>query len=94
VIAASALVLLAGCAVGPDFTPPPAPPGGGYTPDTPPAATTSAADGQVGSVQKFAMGRDIPGEWWKVFHSKEIDALIVEALHANPSLQAAQASLW
>ena len=40
------------------------------------------------------MGRDIPGEWWKVFHSKELDALIAEALQANPSLQAAQAALW
>jgi NodT family efflux transporter outer membrane factor (OMF) lipoprotein len=93
-VAASALVLLSGCAVGPDFTPPPAPPVSGYTPDTPPAGTTSAADGQVGSAQKFVMGRDIPAEWWKVFHSKEIDALIVEALRANPSLKAAQAALW
>ena len=40
------------------------------------------------------MGRDIPGEWWKVFHSKELDGLIAEALHANPNLQAAQAALW
>ena len=91
---ASALVLLSGCAVGPDFTPPQAPPVSGYTPDTPPAATTSAVDGQVGSGQQFVMGRDIPAEWWKVFHSKEIDALIVEALRANPSLKAAQAALW
>jgi NodT family efflux transporter outer membrane factor (OMF) lipoprotein len=44
--------------------------------------------------QRFVSGRDIPGEWWKVFHSKEIDALINEALRANPSLQAAQAALW
>ena len=29
-----------------------------------------------------------------MFHSKEIDALIAEALQANPSLQAAQAALW
>ena len=29
-----------------------------------------------------------------MFHSKEIDALIAEALRANPSLQAAQAALW
>jgi NodT family efflux transporter outer membrane factor (OMF) lipoprotein len=93
-VAACVLALLSGCAVGPDFTPPPAPPVGGYTPDTPPAATTSAVDGQIGSAQKFVMGRDIPAEWWKVFHSKEIDALIVEALHANPSLHAAQAALW
>lgn len=94
VIVASTLAFLTGCAVGPDFTPPPAPPGSGYAPEAHPAATTSAADGQVGSVQKFAVGNDIPGEWWKVFHSKEIDALIVEALHANPNLHAAQATLW
>ena len=83
----------AACAVGPDFAPPPAPPVGGYTPDTPPA-TTTAADVAGGAAQKFVMGRDIPAEWWKVFHSREIDALIAEALRANPNLQAAQAALW
>ena len=29
-----------------------------------------------------------------MFHSKELDGLIAEALQANPSLQAAQAALW
>jgi NodT family efflux transporter outer membrane factor (OMF) lipoprotein len=87
------LPLLGACAVGPDFVPPPAPPVSGYTPDTPPAKTVGA-DVAGGAAQNFVMGRDIPGEWWKVFHSKEIDALIAEALRANPSLQAAQASLW
>jgi NodT family efflux transporter outer membrane factor (OMF) lipoprotein len=87
------LLLLGACAVGPDFAPPPAPPIGGYTLDTPPA-TTAAAAVPGGAAQQFFMGRDIPGEWWKVFHSMEIDALIAEALRANPSLQAAQASLW
>jgi NodT family efflux transporter outer membrane factor (OMF) lipoprotein len=89
----SSLSLLAACAVGPDFAPPPAPPVAGYTPDTPPA-TTAATDVSGGAAQKFVMGRDIPGEWWKVFHSREIDALIAEALRANPNLQAAQAALW
>jgi NodT family efflux transporter outer membrane factor (OMF) lipoprotein len=84
---------LGACAVGPDFVPPPAPPVGGYTPDTPPVKTVGA-DVLGGAPQNFVMGRDIPGEWWKVFHSKEIDALIAEALRANPSLQAAQATLW
>jgi NodT family efflux transporter outer membrane factor (OMF) lipoprotein len=87
------LTALAACAVGPDFAPPPAPPVAGYTPDTPPATTASAAV-QGGAAQKFAMGRDIPGDWWKVFHSREIGALIAEALRANPNLQAAQAALW
>ena len=84
---------LAACAVGPDFAPPPAPPVSGYTPEGHLVATV-AADVAGGAAQKFVIGRDIPGEWWKVFHSKELDGLIAEALRSNPSLQAAQAALW
>ena len=65
----------------------------------PPLARNIAAEfeslrGAGGTAQRFDTGRDIPGEWWKVFHSKELDGLIAEALQANPSLQAAQAALW
>jgi NodT family efflux transporter outer membrane factor (OMF) lipoprotein len=88
-----ALLALSACAVGPDFQPPSAPPVSGYTPEAHPA-TTAAVDIAGGAAQKFAMGRDIPGEWWKVFHSKKLNSLIAEALQANPSLQAAQAALW
>jgi NodT family efflux transporter outer membrane factor (OMF) lipoprotein len=91
--AAFAAIGLASCAVGPDFNSPPPPPVAGYTPGASPVATTSA-EVEGGAAQKFAMGGDIPGEWWKVFHSRELDGLIAEALAANPSLQAAQASLW
>src|ERR1700729_1981449 len=91
--AALAAIGVASCAVGPDFHSPPPPPVAGYTPGASPVATTSA-EVAGGAAQKFAMGGDIPGEWWKVFHSRELDGLIAEALAANPSLQAAQASLW
>jgi len=91
--AALSLLVLSACAVGPDFVPPPAPPAAGYTPESRPAAT-AAVDVAAGAAQKFGIGRDIPGEWWKVFHSAELDGLIAEALQANPSLQAAQAALW
>ena len=87
------LLALTACAVGPDFAPPPAPPTSGYTPESHLAATDSAPV-QGGAAQTFVAGRDIPGDWWKVFHSKQIDALVAEALRANPSLQAAQAALW
>ena len=90
---AASLSVLTACAVGPDFAPPPAPPVAGYTPESA-LAPTAAAPVAGGSGQMFVNGRDIPGEWWRVFHSKEIDALIAEALRANPSLQAAQAALW
>jgi NodT family efflux transporter outer membrane factor (OMF) lipoprotein len=91
--AALSLLALSACAVGPDFAVPPAPPVDSYTPEGRPATTVSASVA-AGAAQAFAMGRDIPGEWWKVFHSKEIDDLVGEALLANPSLQAAQAALW
>jgi NodT family efflux transporter outer membrane factor (OMF) lipoprotein len=92
--AATLLLLgLSACAVGPDFAPPLAPPVTGYTPEADPSSTASA-NVAGGAVQKFDMGRDIPAEWWTVFHSKELDELIAAALQANPSLQAAQAALW
>jgi NodT family efflux transporter outer membrane factor (OMF) lipoprotein len=91
--AALSLLALSACAVGPDFAVPPAPELSGYTPEGRPAATVSV-DIASGASQKFDTGRDIPGEWWKVFHSRELDGLIAEALRANPSLQAAQAALW
>jgi NodT family efflux transporter outer membrane factor (OMF) lipoprotein len=88
-----ALLTLCGCAVGPNFAPPPAPPVSGYTPEAEPA-TTASSNVAGGVAQKFEMGRDIPAEWWKVFHSKELNALIAEALQSSPNLQAAQAALW
>jgi NodT family efflux transporter outer membrane factor (OMF) lipoprotein len=78
---------LAACAVGPDFLAPSAPGGAGFE-ATP---TTTQADG---SAQKFLRGRDIPAQWWRLFHSRQLNKLIGEALAANPSLQAAQATLW
>ena len=84
---------LTACAVGPDFQPPPAPSVSGYTPEAKPASTASV-DIAAGATQKFDTSRDIPAEWWKVFHCRELDALITEALLSNPNLESAQAALW
>src|SRR6516162_6805306 len=84
--------LACGCAVGPDFTRPAAPATSGYTRDRLPPATGSA-DVAGGAAQRFVEGRDIPGEWWTLFRSKALNQLVAEALHANPTLAAAQASL-
>ncbi|GLR67343.1 histidine kinase [Acidocella aquatica] len=43
--------------------------------------------------QVFAPGADIAGDWWSLYHSPELDALINAALAHNPNLQAAQATL-
>jgi NodT family efflux transporter outer membrane factor (OMF) lipoprotein len=91
-MATSALLLTAGCVVGPKFKKPAPPDVGGYTP-TPITATSSTANVAAGEAQRLLEGRDIPGEWWALFHSKPLDDLIERALKANPDLKGAQAAL-
>jgi NodT family efflux transporter outer membrane factor (OMF) lipoprotein len=88
----AALTLLASCAVGPDFRKPAAPQVSGYTP-SPLAATSSSTNAAGGEAQRFIARQDIPGEWWTLFHSKPLNALIERSLKANPDLKAAQAAL-
>ncbi|HUJ58355.1 MAG TPA: efflux transporter outer membrane subunit [Kofleriaceae bacterium] len=85
---ASALVLgLAACRVGPDFTPPAAPSTRGYT--TIPAQTTEA-DGRA---QTFALGGKVAADWWTLFGSHEVDALVAACYAGNQDLAAARASV-
>jgi NodT family efflux transporter outer membrane factor (OMF) lipoprotein len=86
------IVLVSGCAVGPDFMRPAVPEVDRYTPDPLPTQTASAS-GPDGAVQHLIAGRDIPGDWWALFRSPALDALIEEALKANPTLVAAEAVL-
>jgi NodT family efflux transporter outer membrane factor (OMF) lipoprotein len=90
--AACAALLAAGCAVGPNFKPPPPPPGAGYA-TSPPRATVATPHAAGGGSQQFRMDADIPADWWRVFHSQQLDALIAAALKSNPGMKAAQAAL-
>ncbi len=85
-------VAVAGCTVGPDFMRPKAPEGAGYTPEKLPELKTGS-NVRGGETQRFVDGLDIPGQWWTLFHSPELNSLIERALKANPNLQAAQATL-
>ena len=92
ILVAAAATVLAGCAAGPDFLRPGPPAAERYTADPLPAQTASASV-PGGASQHFAIGRDIPGDWWTLFRSPALDALVKEALAANPTLAAAQAAL-
>jgi NodT family efflux transporter outer membrane factor (OMF) lipoprotein len=72
------------CAVGPDFHKPTPPTAAAYRP-----GKLTLND----QAQRFVKGMDIPGQWWALFHSAQLNALIERALAANPSLEAAQAAL-
>jgi NodT family efflux transporter outer membrane factor (OMF) lipoprotein len=90
-----ATLLLSACAVGPDFSTPELPPaaqGADYTP-APMPARTARAEVPGGQSQALLPGRDIPAQWWEVFHSEPLDQLIRASLAQSPTLASAQAAL-
>ena len=82
--AAPALLLFAGCAVGPDFKRPPV---------AASATTVTATNTPGGDAQHFTPHGDISADWWTLFHSIPLNELIETALTNNPDLKAAQAAL-
>jgi len=91
-IAISSLLITAGCVVGPNYKRPAAPNVPGYTPSLP-TTTSSSPNVTGGEAQTFAQGRDIPGDWWALFHSKPLNDLIERSLKNNPDLKSVQAAL-
>ena len=63
-----------------------------YTAEALPAET-AAAPGPGGAAQKFLTEHEVPRNWWTLFGSAELDALVSEALRANPDVLSAQAAL-
>ncbi len=85
---------LTGCMVGPDFHSPKSPQTTRYTETNLPKKTVSTPGlGQAGKSQYFVEGKDIPAEWWTLFHSSELNALIQQGLNNSPNLAAAEAAL-
>ena len=92
VLTVSLGLALLGCTVGPDFERPERPSVDRYTVDPLPSATASAPFPK-GEAQRFVAARDLPAEWWNLFHSPALDALIKDAIKASPNIKAAQAAL-
>ena len=82
-------LLLAACAVGPDYKRPKAPDVTHYAYGSDPLETVAAH----GAAQRFAPGARLDTDWWRGFGSERLDSVVSEALRANPGLEAAQASL-
>ncbi len=80
---------LTACAVGPDFVRPTAPLAERYTYEEEPAGTIVAE----GGAQRFENGAKIAADWWRLFSCPKLDAVVMQAVANNPTLQAAQASL-
>jgi NodT family efflux transporter outer membrane factor (OMF) lipoprotein len=77
-----AVLLAAGCTVGPNFVRP-GPPKGGYAHAAPtPTATRSVTN-----------GAEVADDWYQLFHSESLDRLVRATLAGNPDLEAARHGL-
>jgi NodT family efflux transporter outer membrane factor (OMF) lipoprotein len=85
-------LLTSACVVGPNFKAPAPPEVSDYT-AAPPQTTAATPGVPGGTAQHFVAGSDIPADWWTLFHSKQLNALIEQALAHNADLKAAQAAL-
>jgi NodT family efflux transporter outer membrane factor (OMF) lipoprotein len=88
----SVAAFVAGCAVGPRYHRPEAPPNAGYAP-APLLESSASAPIHGGEAQRLVSGRDIPFEWWELFKSAALNALVERAFRANPTIASAQAAL-
>jgi NodT family efflux transporter outer membrane factor (OMF) lipoprotein len=89
---------LTACAVGPNFKRPAPPTTDRYTEQTQPPVLTSAAATDSGAQhggeeQTLVMGQEPTTEWWHDFGSPALNALVADALRANPNMQAAEAAV-
>jgi NodT family efflux transporter outer membrane factor (OMF) lipoprotein len=96
--ALSVVIALTGCAVGPNYHRPAAPTTDSYTAQKQPtvvggAATNADTAPADAGMQTFVAGQEPPAQWWHEFGSADLDALVAEALRANPNVQAAEAAL-
>ncbi|MFZ0890000.1 MAG: efflux transporter outer membrane subunit [Candidatus Binataceae bacterium] len=80
---------LGACAVGPNFVQPKGPTTQRYTYEEEAAGTIAAE----GGAQHFERGAKIAADWWRLFNCPKLDAVVMQSIANNPTLQAAQASL-
>ena len=84
---------LAGCAVGPNFHRPPPPAASAYSAEPTPSQTLAVPGVAGGQSQRLVQGGAMDAQWWRAFRSPALDAMVDEALKANPDLKSAEAAL-
>ena len=92
-VATAVSTCLAAWAVGPNYLWRCAQLTSGFTQPGVLPATTASAPLPGGEAQRFVDGLDIPGQWWTLFKSPELNGLIERALANSPTLESAQAAL-
>ena len=93
-LAAAALALtLSACKLGPDFFSPAAPEETGYVGKGEPLPGEAAADAKLPPPQRITASTKLETEWWRLFRSPPLDAVVKEALAGNPTIAQARSTL-
>jgi len=90
--AATAALLCAACAVGPNYKRPVTPAADAYSPAPLPPATVATA-GIAGETQNLSTARELLAQWWTLFECPALNSLIDRAFTASPTIGAAVAVL-
>lgn len=88
-LAAAAAFALAACSLGPSGEPPAMPSPAHYGQSALPEQTATAG----GVSQRFDIGAQPAPQWWRLFRSPQLDALVEEGLKSSPTLAATEKSL-
>ncbi|MGN6319727.1 efflux transporter outer membrane subunit [Trinickia sp.] len=87
--AAAAAFALAACSLGPNGEPPAMPSPAHYGQNALPDQTAEAG----GVSQRFDVGAQPAPQWWRLYRSPQLDALVEEGLKNSPTLAATEKSL-
>ncbi|MCL6468235.1 MAG: TolC family protein, partial [Ralstonia sp.] len=88
-LVATSVFALTACSLAPTAVPPATPSPDHYGVTTQPAKTVEAA----GVAQQFDVGAAPVPQWWKLYRSDALNALVQEGLRNNPTLVATQKTL-
>lgn len=81
-------LLMAGCAVGPDYARPPLNLPTQYTAEPP-----ASQEAESVPLARLSPELDVPAQWWQAFRSEPLNALVTQSLAGNPTIEAADAAL-
>ena len=88
----TSLFLLTGCAVGPNYKRPHLALPASYTAKQP-SVLPATHQTKFGLTQRLKAAKDIPAQWWELFHSKPLNDLVMASFQHNPNVSVARAAL-
>lgn len=86
-------LLLSGCKLGPDVMSPKAPPAEHYTAQSERVPGEASPETEGAPPQQVAFGAKVAADWWRLFHSPALDAVVKQALADSPTIAEARATL-